>query len=88
MANLRRVFGDAVSDREIVGLAQAHYAHLYRSFVELLRFPFLSEEKRAELARVLGDEALRERELREARRLHTEMGATRHAERVSRELDS
>lgn len=52
MANLRRVFGDAVSDREVVGLAQAHYAHLYRSFVELLRFPFLSEEKRADLARV------------------------------------
>ncbi len=41
---------------------------------------------RAELAGVLGDEADRERELREAHRLYTEMGATGHAERVSREL--
>jgi KDO2-lipid IV(A) lauroyltransferase len=52
IANLRRVFGSAVSDREIVGLAQAHYAHLFRSLAELLRFPFLSEAKRAALARV------------------------------------
>ena len=41
---------------------------------------------RAELAGVLGDEATCERELREAHRLYSEMGATGHAERVAREL--
>jgi adenylate cyclase len=43
-------------------------------------------EARAELAGVLGDEAERERELREAHRLFVEMGATGHAERVERDL--
>jgi adenylate cyclase len=43
-------------------------------------------EARAELANLLGDEPSRERELREAHRLYTEMGATGHAERVAREL--
>jgi hypothetical protein len=47
--------------------------------------PFLLVE-RAELARLLGDEATRERELREAHRLYAEMGATGHAERLAREL--
>jgi class 3 adenylate cyclase/tetratricopeptide (TPR) repeat protein len=41
---------------------------------------------RAELARVLGDEATRQRELREAHRLFTEMGATARAEQVVKEL--
>jgi hypothetical protein len=36
-----------------------------------------------ELARLLGDEVTWERELREAHRLFTEMGATGHAERIS-----
>jgi adenylate cyclase len=43
-------------------------------------------EERAELARLRGDDATRERELREAYRLYTEMGATGHAERLAREL--
>jgi tetratricopeptide (TPR) repeat protein len=47
--------------------------------------PFVHEE-RAELARLLGDDVTRERELREAHRLYTEMGATGHAERRAREL--
>jgi tetratricopeptide (TPR) repeat protein len=42
-------------------------------------------EVAAALARLRGDEAGRERELREAHRLFTEMGATGHAERVGRE---
>jgi class 3 adenylate cyclase/broad specificity phosphatase PhoE len=42
--------------------------------------------ERAKLARLEGDEAGRERHLREAHRLYTEMGATGHAERVAREL--
>ncbi len=41
---------------------------------------------RSELAKLLGDDA--RRHLREAHRLFTEMGATGHAERVARELDS
>jgi tetratricopeptide (TPR) repeat protein len=42
-------------------------------------------EQRARLAQLLGDDATRERELREAHRLYTEMGATGHAERLARE---
>ena len=40
----------------------------------------------ADLARLLGDEATCERELREAHRLFTEMGAIGHTERLAREL--
>jgi hypothetical protein len=40
-------------------------------------------ETRAELARVCGDEATRQHELREAHRLFTEIGATGHAQRVA-----
>ncbi len=53
---------------------------------EALR-PFVHLE-RSKLARLAGDEETRERELREAHRLFTEMGATGHAERVAKELDS
>ncbi len=45
-------------------------------------------EQRAELAQRGGDVAIAERELREAHRLFTEMGARGHAERVARELES
>ena len=43
-------------------------------------------EQRAELARLRGDEAAGTRELREAHRLITEIGATGHAERIAKEL--
>jgi class 3 adenylate cyclase/tetratricopeptide (TPR) repeat protein len=43
----------------------------------------LLHERRAELARLKGDGAARDRELREAARLYAEMGATGHAERVA-----
>ena len=43
--------------------------------------------ERAKLARLEGDEAGRERHLREAHRLFTEIGATGHAERVATELE-
>jgi class 3 adenylate cyclase/tetratricopeptide (TPR) repeat protein len=43
-------------------------------------------EIRAELARLAGDDAVHDRELREAHRLFAEMGAPAHAERVAREL--
>jgi adenylate cyclase len=51
---------------------------------EALR-PFVHLEQ-SKLARLAGDEEARERELREAHRLFTEMGATGHAERLAREL--
>jgi tetratricopeptide (TPR) repeat protein len=44
------------------------------------------QEARAEWARFAGDEATHERELLQAHRLFGEMGATRHAERLAREL--
>jgi hypothetical protein len=47
--------------------------------------PFLHVE-RAELARLTGDEAARERELREAHRLFFEIRAPIRAEQVAREL--
>ncbi len=43
-------------------------------------------EHRAELARLLGDEAGYQRELRQAQRLFVEMGATGHARRVAAQL--
>ncbi len=43
-------------------------------------------EASAELAALLGDDADSARELREAHRLYTEIGATGHAERMAREL--
>jgi class 3 adenylate cyclase len=45
--------------------------------------PFIHVE-RAELARLVGDEVVEERELREAYRLFTEMGATGHLERLAK----
>jgi hypothetical protein len=47
--------------------------------------PFLHVE-RAELARLTVDDALRERELREAHRLFTEIGAPIRAAEVAKEL--
>jgi class 3 adenylate cyclase/tetratricopeptide (TPR) repeat protein len=47
--------------------------------------PLLHEE-RARLAQLLGDDAARELELREAHGLFVEIGATAHAERLAREL--
>jgi hypothetical protein len=47
--------------------------------------PFLHVE-RAELARLTGDEATRQLELREAQRLFLEIGAPIRAEQVAKEL--
>ena len=49
--------------------------------------PFLHVE-RAELAKLIGDEATRQRELREAHRLFLEIGAPIRAEQVAKELGS
>src|ERR1700693_5623365 len=45
--NLRRVFGTGVPDAEIERLAQAHYAHLWRLFIEFVRFRSMSERQKA-----------------------------------------
>jgi len=52
LENLRRVFGDSVSPEDIRRLAQAHYAHLGRLAWEFLWFPWVSDAKRATMARV------------------------------------
>jgi len=46
LENLRRVFGASVPGAEIARLAQAHYAHLWRLFVEFLRFRFMSARRK------------------------------------------
>ncbi|MGH8851470.1 MAG: 4'-phosphopantetheinyl transferase superfamily protein [Casimicrobiaceae bacterium] len=56
--NLRRVFGAAVPDVEIVRLAQAHYAHLWRLAGELIRFRWLSAARKSALIRVDNVDAL------------------------------
>ena len=57
--NLRRVYGDAVDEAEIVRLAQAHYGHLGRLMWEFLWFPWLPRARKLAMVRVEGlDELL------------------------------
>jgi KDO2-lipid IV(A) lauroyltransferase len=58
LANLRRVYGETLPESEIVRLAQAHYAHLWRLAGEFLRFRWLSAQRKAALVRVENIEAL------------------------------
>jgi KDO2-lipid IV(A) lauroyltransferase len=55
--NLRLVYGDYVDDEEIVRLAQAHYAHLWRLCGEFLRFRWLSHARKMAMVRVENVEA-------------------------------
>lgn len=50
--NLRRVYGDTVSDDDRAELAQAHYGHLWKLAGEFLRFRWLSREKQLALVRI------------------------------------
>src|SRR5262245_38793885 len=52
LENLRRVFAATVPEAEIERLAQAHYAHLWRLFVEFLWFPWVSAARKHALVRV------------------------------------
>jgi KDO2-lipid IV(A) lauroyltransferase len=52
LENLRRAFGATRSDAEITELAQAHYAHLWRLGAELLRFRWMSAERKAALVAI------------------------------------
>ena len=67
-------------ERALDSVAQLIRQHGFRSFAGFER------EERARMAHLLGDDVAHERELREAHRLYTEMGAAGHAERVGREL--
>ncbi len=58
MENLRRVFGDTLTEPRIVEIAQAFYAHFAKFLGEFVRFAFLSEKRRAGLVRVEGGEHL------------------------------
>jgi KDO2-lipid IV(A) lauroyltransferase len=57
LENLRRVYGAYVGDEEIVRLAQAHYAHLWRLFREFVRFRWLSQERKMAMVRIENVEA-------------------------------
>lgn len=52
LSNLRRVFGDALSEAEIRRVAQAYYAHYVRFLMELVRHPFMSAKQRSAWIRV------------------------------------
>jgi class 3 adenylate cyclase/tetratricopeptide (TPR) repeat protein len=65
--------------RDALALVETTEAHAFAPFIHV---------ERAALARLTGDDRARERELREAHRLFTEMGATARAEQVARELGS
>lgn len=52
LANLRRVYGETVSDDDIVELAQAHYGHLWKLAGEFLRFRWLSRKRQLALVRI------------------------------------
>jgi KDO2-lipid IV(A) lauroyltransferase len=58
LENLRRVYGDAVSEEEIKRLAQAHYGHLGRLALEFLWFPFVPMARRAAMVRIENIEAI------------------------------
>jgi class 3 adenylate cyclase/tetratricopeptide (TPR) repeat protein len=79
--------GDGIESEGPIGAALERAIELIEEFGARVYRPQVCEE-RAELARLRGDEAARTRELREALRLYQEMGATGHAERLSREQSS
>jgi ATP/maltotriose-dependent transcriptional regulator MalT len=63
--------------RDALALVETTEAHAFAPFIHV---------ERAALARLTGDDPARERGLREAHRLFTEMGAPIRAEQVAREL--
>ncbi len=52
LSNLRRVYGERLSESDIVRLAQAHYAHMLRFVAEIVRFSWLSPARREAMVRV------------------------------------
>jgi adenylate cyclase len=78
---------EGAAARAAVEGALSRAEHLAQETADRAAEPLVHLE-RAQLMRVLGDHADCERELGEAHRLFSEMGATGHAERVARELAS
>jgi KDO2-lipid IV(A) lauroyltransferase len=58
MENLRRVYGDTLTDRRITEIAQAFYAHLVKFLGEFVRLAFMSDAKKKKLVRIEGIEHL------------------------------
>jgi KDO2-lipid IV(A) lauroyltransferase len=58
MENLRRVFGETLTETQISGIAQAFYAHLLKFLGEFFMLPFLSAAKKEKLIRIEGGEHL------------------------------
>jgi len=52
LGNFRRVFGETISEEEILRLAQAYYAHYARFLGEFIRLPFLSHAQLQKWIRV------------------------------------
>src|SRR5581483_1519389 len=55
--NLMRAFDGRMTDAEIARIAQASYAHLWRSIVEMAQVPFMSAKRLAGIVRVENTEA-------------------------------
>ena len=60
MENLRRVFGETLTETQIAGIAQGFYAHLVKFLGEFITLPFLSAAKKERLIRIEGGEHLLE----------------------------
>jgi KDO2-lipid IV(A) lauroyltransferase len=58
MENLRRVYGDTLTDRRIAEIAQAFYGHLVKFLGEFVRLAFMSDAKKAQYVRIEGIEHL------------------------------
>ena len=58
MANLRRVFGDVLSEDNLLRLAQAYYAHFARFMGEFFRLPWMSANKKKAMIRIENIEAI------------------------------
>jgi tetratricopeptide (TPR) repeat protein len=78
---------DGLESEGLIGAALDRVVELIEELGARVHRPQVSEE-RAELASLRGDPDRQRTQLREAHRLYTEMGATGHAERVARELES
>ncbi len=58
MDNLRRVFGDTLTEARIAEIAQAFYGHLVKFLLEFVHLAFMSDERKAKLVRIEGVEHL------------------------------
>lgn len=58
MENLRRVFGETLTETQVAGIAQGFYAHLVKFLGEFITLPFLSAAKKEKLIRIEGGEHL------------------------------